>query len=244
MMKTRFFLATATFLFAGISVSPAAAAPVRYAIESTPVVNCTDSPHGLWTNNLMSGSCGNYFDIQPDSYIDIDEEAGTGRLYGSAENPFGNLATFDVSLGGWLETTEGTGFEYKEEGGPSYNPATDTPDIDFFTTVGADSAIHIDGVEYLFNINDPFTGNTVFQYGGSNTGANAKNDDLGASAWINIAGQDRHWDFNLNMVRIDDPQDVAEPATLALIGTGLLGFAAWRRRRTHASAIPNPSLGG
>jgi hypothetical protein len=210
----------------------ASAAILTYDVSSTPVVNCGSAPHGLWTNRLFGGACGNYFDIQPGSKFIVDTAGGTATLTGSAINPQGKVASFALSLGGFLETTHGSGFIYKKEGGPAYDPVTDAPDIDFFTT--GSGTISIDGVDYTLNLADPFTSNTLFQFGGDDgIGANAKNGDFGASAWINMLDASgralAHWDFNINLKLVTDK--VPEPAALALFGLGLVGLAIGRRRQ-------------
>lgn len=46
----------------------------------------------------------------------------------------------------------------------------------------------------------------------------------------------RYWDGKARLTELGDPVEVAEPATLGLIGAGLagLGLASWRRRRVAA----------
>ena len=233
MISLRVALSVTAVAVIGLAAQTSTAATVRYELQSTPVTDCNDNRHGLWTNDLLPGTCANFFDIQPQSFIDIDESAGTGRMVGTAINPFGVEATFDITFGDWLDSIDGTGFTYKQGGGPAYDFRNDDPDMNFFTTVGANSVISIDNVDYLFDVADPFTGTTVFQYGAAGTGANAKNDDLGASVWMNMAGlRGRHWDFNLNFAQIQPPPPppVSEPATLAIIASvALLGLAAYRR---------------
>lgn len=236
MKSMRVALSVTALAATGFFAETSAAAPVTYIVENTPVESCSNSPHGLWTSNLRlgQGSCRQYYSIQPGSTIVIDEDAGTGRLTGTAKNPSNVLAEFDISLTGWLDSIDGTNFEYKRDGGPAYDVGSDTPDINFFTEIGPGSVIKINNVDYLLDQSDPFTGNTVFQYGADGIGANAKNNDLGASAWINIVGRNKHWDFNLNFSQVTPPPPpppVSEPATLAIIGAAtLLGFAAFRRR--------------
>ena len=214
------------------SAASAGAEVIRYDITSTNVVNCSTgggaAPHGLWTNTVRpgGGACDNYFDIQAGSYLEImvdttDPSLTTGRLVGSAVNPSDYVAAFDIALSGFEEV-----YTYKQEGGPAYDPLTDTPDVDFFTQ--GDGSITITDdlgglfANYIFN---GFAGGFGFQYGTGDTGANAKDSELGASAWIFVEGVGSHWDFNLNTIR------VPEPTTFALLAMGLLGIGFVGRRR-------------
>ncbi|MEM8985939.1 MAG: PEP-CTERM sorting domain-containing protein [Pseudomonadota bacterium] len=219
---------------------------IKYKVSSTPVVNCAGAPHGLWTRNYIGGGgCSNYFDVQDGSFFELDTDTNTARLYGTAENPNNPAATatFDIYLDGYLDSIQGTTLTYKKEGGPAYNVALDDPNIDFFTALQPNTVSTIifsgtpgqDGT-YFLNPSDPFTGSTTFQFGRDLEGANAKNQDLGASAWINVqdaAGNDvaknnSHWDFNLNFEKVT----VSEPEMIALFGFGLIGLYAARRRKS------------
>ncbi|WOE74419.1 PEP-CTERM sorting domain-containing protein [Alterisphingorhabdus coralli] len=188
--------------------------------------------HGLWTGNYNSG-CSRHYSMQDGSLFTVDEHNQTATFTGSAINNKGAVAQIDLSFGGFLETIDGTNFIYKAGGGP-YNPGTDTPDIDFFTT--GSGTITIDGRVFTLNPNDPFAGNTAVQIG---PGANDKNKNFGASAWLNILDPyghplSKHWDFNLNLhERPGTP--VPAPAGLGLMALGLagLGVALRRRRREY-----------
>ncbi|MEM1134136.1 MAG: PEP-CTERM sorting domain-containing protein [Pseudomonadota bacterium] len=189
--------------------------------------------HGLWTGSLGSG-CTRRYSLQDGSIFTVDEHNQTATFTGSAINDQGTVAQIDLSFGGFLETIAGTGFDYKDGGGP-FDPVTDTPDIDFFTT--GSGTITIGNQVFTLNPNDPFAGNTAVQIG---PGANDKNDKFGASAWINILDPHgnplhQHWDFNLNLhERPGTP--VPAPAGLGLMALGLagLGMGLRRRKRVHA----------
>ncbi|GAB4522365.1 MAG: hypothetical protein Tsb0010_06610 [Parvularculaceae bacterium] len=209
-----------------VSAGAAAAAPTPgvHVVSSTSVINCVGAtvgpaPHGLWTNSLVAdppNECGNYFNIDAGTTLEIFGD-GTGILQGTATNPQGLLATFLVNLADFAEVSD-----YKQEGGGVYDGTTDSPDIDFFRDVSG--TIEIDGETYVIEgVPSPY----AFQYG---PGANAKDPSaFGASTWLNIAGQNGHWDFNLNLER----QEVPLPASLYLFVFGLtaLGASSLRRRR-------------
>lgn len=242
MMWSIYRFLPAIFVLASVIAQPASANLIRYDVSSTGVVNCGGgtAPHGLWTGSLnLGGGCGSYFDIQAPSYLDITEDTGmpadtTGHLFGTAINPNGYTATFDIFLTGFLETST----QYKQEGGPSYDPGTDTPDVDFFTS--ATGQIDIENASLLYKQTftfSSFAGGYFFQYGTSGSGANAKDGAQGASAWVNVSGSgvNGHWDFNLNSNR------VPEPPTLSLLALGLIGIGVAARRRRAAETAPTPA---
>ncbi|MEO1045429.1 MAG: PEP-CTERM sorting domain-containing protein [Pseudomonadota bacterium] len=200
--------------------------------------NAGQCSHGLWTGGLGSG-CGRRYSLQDGALFTIDEQNQTATFTGSAINNQGNVAQIDLSFGGFLETIFGTNFDYKAGGGP-FNAATDTPDIDFFTT--GSGTITIDGRVFTLNSADPFAGNTTVQVG---PGANDKNDKFGASAWINVLDPygnplRQHWDFNLNLHERPGGSTggtpVPAPAGLGLMAMGLigLGFGLRRRKRVYS----------
>lgn len=203
-----------------------------YDISDTSAVNCgsgpSSSPHGLWTNNFVGGgTCSNYFSVTGGTLIvdktDGDPNNWFGDLVGTAENPQGLVAEFDIDLTGFEET-----HPTHKEGGGSYDHTTDTPDWDFFT--GVAGTLTIDGTTYT--IDGLHNDNFPFQYG---LGANDKDSAFGASTWFNIsAASNTQMDFNLVLERRGGGDgDIPEPATLGLLGISLagLGFAARRRRQ-------------
>ncbi|WP_229956545.1 PEPxxWA-CTERM sorting domain-containing protein [Parasphingorhabdus litoris] len=179
--------------------------------------------HGLWTNNTNVGA-DRFYAFQPGTIFTVDTDTGTGSLVGTAINGSNNVANIDLRLGGFLETTLGSAFTYKKEGGLAYDPVTDTQDVDFFTT--ASGTISIDGYSYMLRSN-PFAGGHAFQYG---IGANAKNSAFGGSSWLLVEGENgerpRHWDVNFNLAA------VPEPATWAfmIFGFGAVGGALRRKK--------------
>ncbi len=186
-----------------------------------------NNKHGLWTNNTNVGS-DRFYAFQNDAIFTVDTIAGTATLTGTAINGSNNVADINLSFGGFLETTLGSAFTYKKEGGLAYDPLTDTQDVDFFTT--ATGSIAIDGYSYMLQA-DPFAGNHAFQYG---VGANAKNGAFGASSWLLVEGEGgerpRHWDINVNLAA------VPEPATWAfmIFGFGAVGGALRRKKSRQA----------
>ena len=199
-------------------VALSAQAYMQYDVTNTSRVNCSGSPHGLWTNNAIGGgSCSNYFSIDGTFTLyndDADQSNWYATLDADATNPQGATADIDLTFGGFLDDLSGTSYVYKQEGGAPYSAA----DMDFFTSITG--SIDVGTSTYTFN---NMVGNHVFQYG---LGANAKDpDEFGGSAWImyNNTKSD-HWDLNLTFT------PVPEPGTLALFGLGALGLAASRRK--------------
>lgn len=222
MNKMRKMLAVSAAAVA-LTAMPATASAEVLVYHAT---NYTNGPgkHGLWTNSLNSGS-DRFYEFQSDMIFTVDTVAGTGSLTGTAINPSSAVAEINILLGGFRETTDGSPFQYKRESGGAYDPLTDTPDVDFFTT--ATGSITIDGNQFDLRAN-PFANNYAFQWG---QGANAKNGDFGGSSWLLLQdsnGRDlAHWDVNFNLAA------VPEPATWAMmiIGFGAVGGAMRRRKK-------------
>ena len=84
----------------GLIVLPAHAAMI-YDVSSTTRINCSNSPHGLWTSTDMGHpSCdANYFDIDSGTTLTVEDDY-TARLVGTATNPDGLLASVDLMLSG------------------------------------------------------------------------------------------------------------------------------------------------
>ncbi|MEO0501296.1 MAG: PEP-CTERM sorting domain-containing protein [Pseudomonadota bacterium] len=191
---------------------------------------CNGNGHGLWTNDYRPGSgagCRQFFSVESGTFVVNDN--GTGAIQAFLINPAGVNATIDISLGGFTETLP-DGSIYKREGGPGYNAVTDDPDIDFFTE--AEGTITVGGMVFTIDATDPFRGDTLFQFGGDDgIGANAKNDELGLSSWLNIVGRNKHWDLNFDLVGQPFFIDVPAPGAALLFGIGGLMLAGARRKR-------------
>ena len=222
MTKNRKTLALAATALAATTLS-ATAASAEVLIFNASNYTAGNNKHGLWTNNTNVGS-DRFYAFQSGTIFTVDTVAGTGTLTGTAINGSNNVAEINLSFGGFLETTLGSAFTYKQEGGLAYDPVTDTPDVDFFTT--ATGSITIDSYEYMLRSN-PFAGGHAFQYG---QGANAKNGAFGGSSWLLVEGANgerpRHWDLNFNLTA------VPEPATWAfmIFGFGAVGGALRRKK--------------
>jgi len=207
-----------------------ASAAVVYNISSTGVTNCTNAPHGLWTNGMQlptSGNCNQYYDIAPGTVFTFNNPGAssgwTGSITGTAVNPSNVTATINLQLTDFRDDLSGTGQTCKQEGGAPYDPAT----MDFFLNM--DGIISIDGTDYAV---DSIAGGHAFQWG---IGANAKSPtEFGGSVWLNMAGvTSGHWDLNLVFGAPTENDNIPEPGMLALFGLGLaaVGFTA-RRKRT------------
>lgn len=179
--------------------------------------------HGLWTNTYNTGA-DRFYAFQSDMIFTVDTDTGTATMTGTAINPSDAVAEINLSFDGFLESTFGSSFAYKQESGGAYNAEFDTLDVDFFTA--ASGSITIDGEQLDLRAN-PFASNYAFQYG---TGANAKNGAFGGSSWLRLEDQNghdlAHWDINFNLTA------VPEPATWAMmiIGFGAVGGSLRRKK--------------
>ena len=225
----------AGLLAAAMTLTQAANAMSVYEVSSTPNINCGNDPHGLWTNNYNSSGCEEYYDfLQPGSTLTVD--GATAVLEATAMNEAGVVATIDITFGGFMETYP----YYKNGGTPDYNGTDNPVDWDFFTYITAGTISFSNGDMFdILLVNQPGAGiaspsSPVLQIG---DGANDKSSGLGASAWLDAytANGDLvngHWDLNMSLSLIPGGGgSVPAPGTVALLGLGLLGLAARRRRR-------------
>lgn len=188
-----------------------AAVIAQYDVSSTSALNCSGSPHGLWTHSVFSGSsCANFFDING-LFTQYDD--GTASLIAMAQNPAGLTANVNISLGDFNATTGADG--YKQEGGLAFDAAN----VDFYNSISGT-------IDVAGNTHDISFFRHTFQFG---LGANAKSQtEFGGSAWVcphaDCSGPE-HWDLNLTFT------SVPEPSALALLAMGLIGFGASRKKK-------------
>lgn len=226
-MKTKYALTALACAGAVATAAPASAEILLYKATDISWGN-----HGLWTNG-SNGWAQPRFSFQDDVLLTIDTDTGTGTMTGTAINSLGQVAVLDLALGGFLETTLGSNFEYKQEGGAAYNEVTDINDVDFFTELSG--SITIDGTQYDMSL-PPFPNaqsgkSYAFQYG---LGANAKRvNDFGGSSWLLVENQAYHWDLNFNLTA------VPEPGTwlLMILGFGAIGASMRSSRRKVKTRI-------
>ena len=203
------------------------AAITVYDVTSTGKINCSGSPHGLWTNKLKpgGGSCGSYFDYQAGSTLTVDTTAGTAVLQATAINPDGHKAVINFT---WTNLTDAAGWAGMVKNGGGGDPSTwlyfgqGTGSVDFF------SPSHDKwGMASLMVVP-----NTALQLG---WGANDKTSAFGGSSYSGRGVDGRtnskwggHWDFNMDLAA-----RVPEPGTIALLAAGLIGLTLKRRQAGH-----------
>lgn len=217
-----------------VSMAAVATAMMAPSMASAEIItydvqNIAGGVHGLWTNSSFgTGTANSHWSWQPGTTLVLDTDAGTATLSGTVINGAGESSVIDLSFGGFQDALDLSVNTYKAGGG-AYDPSVQ----DFYTTASGSFDFASFGT-YDLDANDPFAGNTVFQFG---EGANDKNGLLGFSAWLLPSGfgDAAHWDINANLVL--RPTDVPEPAPIALLALGLGGLAFSRaRRRKRATA--------
>ncbi|WP_247711106.1 PEPxxWA-CTERM sorting domain-containing protein [Qipengyuania vesicularis] len=229
-------IVAAAALAATSVATPASAAETVYDVS-----DANGEVHGLWTNGLFGANSvdpANYFSIASalftlDDLGDMDPNTFSATFAGTAVNPDGYVAVFNLALSDWHDTPDGS-FQYKTEQGANYDPTLDIPDIDFFTGGSGTIDIYDDMNNLLYSLtidtSDPFRDPTAWQYG---PGANAKDDEeLGASAWVNTNELPQHFDFNVGL------SAVPEPSTWAMLLLGFFGIGGTlRRTRREKSGV-------
>ena len=198
------------------------AAITSYDVTSQGKINCSGSPHGLWTNQLRlgSGNCRQYYDYQQGSKLVVDTTSETAVLTATAVNPDGIEARISFTWDNIVAFADWTGVV---KNGGNGNPSdwlyfsSGSGAVDFFRN---GSKIGTAALAIMPN--------TALQLG---LGANDKTNTFGASSWLKQEyvgrgdANGRHWDFNMDLTA-----SVPEPDSAALLLLGLAGLLVHRKR--------------
>lgn len=223
--KLNKFTCITALIFVSLGLIANSNAATVYAVSSTTTVNCSNSPHGLWTSSYQNTGCEQYFDFQTGSTLTID--GGTATLNATAINNAGLEATINLIFGEYQNH-----YSNVKEGGGTYNPgATDGSDWDFFSTIESGFISFSNGETFAPLLVNQGGTSPVMQIG---LGADDKTTGFGASAWLDpyfviapgeLASLDpqqygNHWDLNMTLT----PLPIPAPFILFASGLALLSF--------------------
>ncbi|GAA3978201.1 hypothetical protein [Allohahella marinimesophila] len=234
-VSPRFALSVLAMTLSTMSVS--ATVISGYDVSDTASKNCGGVSHGLSTNSLKLGAknCMARSYSLEEGAVFLQSDDGTARLLGTAVNPYGVSAAFDLLFTGFTDS-----YSVVKKGGSS-----NTSDWNFYTGLSADSRINVDGTDYYAQLvaAPGKSGKApVFQFG---TGANDKTNAFGGSVWMDIYAANgqpvytgsKHWDLNFDLSYNSDlvpDVNVPTPATLGLLVLGVAVLCLSRRKKAQA----------